>query len=459
MKLDKKKYLEIDTKINSLDFSYNGIDVTYIVRNYFIAQLRNKYNQGNKEIKLNKKIYLRLIKNGFSTLKNLFKKSEILVFSNAERRKKIGDFYYDRVTSIVSEISEDVLFIENPIIIDHKYPTKEIILSDALLFLCSYFYSIICFKKKKLKIDSELLLYAKENEITINLVPLIKRFYGQYKIMQLYLKFINKPKIVYEAYPIGYYGYNYAFKEQSIPIIELQHGVIYPLHPAYNCSSMINSNKFKPDYIYTYGLKDKECLEEMNYLNKDHIITVGSYGLEKNKNSTDVIGEYLSGLINKNQKIIAVIPTTEDLKELYELSIEIAEKLNGDYLLLILPRFESNEFTNSTNVKVLNVSKTNIFELYNICEFLITKNSTAALESLYMNIPTFIYETEYSIFRTNYSYLNTLNYFNTTDEITKNITFKKYILPDSNEMNNVYQNNVIENAKKIHKIINESRKC
>ena len=457
MKLTKEKYLEIDKKINSLNIYYDKIDISYIIRNYFIAQLRNKYNQGNKEIKLNKKIYLRLIKNGFSTLKNFLKKSEIIVFSNAERRKKIGENYFDRVASIVSEVSNDVLYIENPIIVDHKFPSKDIILSDALLFLISYFYSFFCYKKNKLVIDSELFRYAEEHGVPFNPVPLIKRFYSQYKVMQLYLRFINKPKIVYEAYPIGYYGYNYAFKEQSIPIIELQHGVIYPLHPAYNCSNFISADMFKPNYIFTYGLKDKECLESMNYINKENIITVGSYGLEKNKNSKEIIGEYLTEFTKTNQKIISVIPTTEDLNELFEISKEIEKKLKNEYLILILPRFESTELKDTINVKILNTSKTNIFELYNISNFLITKNSTAALESLYMNIPTFIYETEYSIFRTNYAYLDTLNYFNTSQQITEKIINKEYILPDSNEINNIYQNNVIANAKIIHEKINETR--
>jgi hypothetical protein len=74
-----------------------------------------------------------------------------------------------------------------------------------------------------------------------------------------------------------------------------------------------------------------------------------------------------------------------------------------------------------------------------------------------MNIPTFIYETEYSIFRTNYAYLDTLNYFKTTQQIAEKIINKNYILPDSNEINNVYQNNVIGNAKIIHEKIIETR--
>ena len=129
----------IDKTIDSYKVYYDDIDISYIARQHYITLLRNKDNKENKPIVLDKSIILRLLKCFLLTFIYLFKKKDYWVFSNAERRKKIDKYYVDRVGSIVSEIKKNTLFIENPVLVNHKKPTRDLILSDAVF----YFFSLI----------------------------------------------------------------------------------------------------------------------------------------------------------------------------------------------------------------------------------------------------------------------------------------------------------------------------
>ena len=109
---------------------------------------------------------------------------------------------------------------------------------------------------------------------------------------------------MFSVYPNGYYGYNYAFKEKQIPVIELQHGVIYPLHPSYNTILFKASQVFKPDYVFTYGTKDKACLAELNYVPKENIKVVGSYGLWKIKQEKSPVSKYLQAQLTRGYQTL-----------------------------------------------------------------------------------------------------------------------------------------------------------
>src|SRR5690606_27241935 len=180
--------------------------------------------------------------------------------------------------------------------------------------------------------------YAKKENLNLNIEPLIKRFIGQYKFMSFYLKYFHKPKVVFSVYPGGYLGYNYAFKEHNIPVVELQHGVIYPLHFSYNTILFKKSKLFKPDYIFTYGKKDKECLEKLNFLKKDNIFVVGSYGLQKLKEVNTDNGKYIKEVIGNGKIIISIIATVNDVEELYDFALKLENESIHNYKILLLPR-------------------------------------------------------------------------------------------------------------------------
>src|SRR5690606_529445 len=282
-----------------------------------VALLRTREKIGNSEIGLNKVILKRFFKAFFFNLKFWKLKRNYWVFSNAERRKLLGSDNLDRVASIVSENnSSESIFIENPVLISHKSSERDVIISEAVFFIFSYIFGKLFFKSKKIKLDEDVIKFSQINNINLSIYPIIKRFVGQYKFMKFLLFLGFRPQVVFLVYPNGYYGYTYAFKERNVPLIELQHGVIYPLHYAYNCSKDINSNNFKPNYIFVYGLNDKECLQKLEYLNNNNIAVVGSYALWKQFNNKTPVSDYLTDLVN-NRRTLLITATTNDLTELY----------------------------------------------------------------------------------------------------------------------------------------------
>ena len=451
-----KDFHKLDTLLLPLRLSYKEIDVSYIIRNHLVALVRNNQNKGNKEIGLNKNILQRFFISALKTSLHIFKKKPVWVFSNAERRKKIGGVYIDRVASIVSEVYPQALYIENPVITNHKKPINDVVLSDAIFFIGSFLFSLIYYRKKHLSIDKGLSIIAKEYGIKPNYEPIIKRFVGQYRFMKFYLKYIAKPKKVFSVYPSGYYGYNYAFKEKQIPIIELQHGVIYTLHPSYNTILFKASQVFKPDYIFTYGAKDKACLTELNYVSKENIKVVGSYGLWKIKQEKSLVSQYLQSQLVKDYQTLVVVATTNDIEELYQWSLCL-EKIIPKLTILLLPRFQVTTYVSTQQVKVLDVDATNIFETYQVANLVLTKNSTAALEALYLDIPTFVYDpNENSVFKKNYNYLNSINYIKDATELKDVLKTKSFILPVAKDVSQVYDTNDIRmNFEEAIQAINE----
>ena len=455
MKLED--FHKLDKRILKSQIYYDQIDISYIFRNYVISLYRTRNNKGNKIISLNRRIIYRFIKSSIKTFPCLFRMKNIWVFSNSERRKKIGEFYYDRVASIVSENNKDILYVENTVLVNHKKPTKDIILSDAIFYIGSFITSVFLFKKKKLYIEKELLKDLEKYEINPNIETIIKRFIGQYRFMRFFLKYIYKPDLVFSVYPNGYYGYNYAFKEFGIPIVELQHGIIYPLHPSYNSTLKKKDELFKPDYIFTYGIRDKMTIDKLSYVAKQNCYVVGSYGLWKVKQDKIEASKYLRNNISSHLKTLIIVATINDIDELYNFCIRL-ELLENNLNILLLPRHKNDDLLDTERIKILDVNKTNIFEVYKVADFLLTKSSTSALEALFMHIPTFILESEKkSIFRENYSFIKSFNYINSEVQLIDQLLNDKFKKPQKDDIEQIYSEDVINNFNSaINNVIREN---
>lgn len=451
-------YKSLDDLVTSFTLKYNGINLDYLLRNHLVTLLRTRENQGNKEIKLSKEILKRLIKAFVFSLTRIFFKRNYWVFSNAERRKKINGFYIDRVGSILSEYSKkETIYIENPIITNHKNPTEDFVFSDAFFYLFSFLFSFLFYKKKNLTFNKELFDFTKVNDINLSIEPIVKRFVGQYHFMKWWLRIFPNPKIVFLVYPNGYYGYTYAFKQKNIPVVELQHGIIYPLHYAYNTTDTIDARLFKPDHVFVYGNKDKECLIALGYLPATNIHIVGSYALWKQLQIKSSPSGYLSGVLDKRFKTLLITATTNDVSELYSFAKRL-EQYRKDLNILLLPRHRvSVEYIDGERLRVLDVDKVNVFESYEVADYHLTINSTCALESLYFNIPTFVLDiVEVNIFKENYGYIDCLNYVVSEKEFAALINEEKYIKPSINDVEKIYAYDVVENfTRSINQISKE----
>lgn len=422
MTIDELK--DVDNLIDDYQILYDDIDLTYLLRNHVVTNLRNKEGKGHSEISLNKKAMFRLVFGLLQTLPQIFCKKDIWVFSNAERRKKINGQYVDRVTSIVSYVCQSVLFVETPIISSHKLQTKDKIVSESWLYFISLYFKRVKYKPSKVHIKGDLSALEEKLGIKINILPRISRYVAQYEAMKWLLKY-RRPKCVFLAYPNGYSGYIKCFKENKIPVVELQHGIIYPLHYSYNCSLDRDICDFYPDYILTYGSRDKQTLEELSYLDSSRIVPIGSYALWLYKTRPSDFSNYLMNLMKLNQGPvkIAMSATVHDLEKLYRLGTELG-KLNPQYKFFLMPRGKGAALASNRYVEMLDTEKCNIYELMKSCDYHITMSSTCGIEALYFDKPSIIYEDVEgeSMFRKNYPFLKTLKYASTLDQVMTLLT-------------------------------------
>ncbi|MBK5209057.1 MAG: hypothetical protein JJE44_06085 [Flavobacteriaceae bacterium] len=453
-------YKEIDLALKKYRLFYDKFDLTQLLRDEIIYQIRNKGNAGTPKVDISKRLFERILLSIFQTFFKLFSNKKYWVFSNSDRRKILNGKYIDRVASIVSEVyPKETLFIESAVLTNHKSPTKDIILSESLFQLLGFICFKLNFNKSKISYLGNISEIEEKYKIKINTISAVKKFIGQYKAMKLILKIKKPPTIVFMVYPSGYYGYIKLFKEKEIPIIELQHGIIYKEHPSYNYSDILNANQFKPNYIFTYGKMDKECLSNIGFLPDQNILSVGSYMLAKQHEQGIIQTNYLNTVLNKvndNKLKVLITSTINDLDEMIEWSKKVAIKYNNLFFL-ILPRVATKEDIIEENIIVLNPHKTNFYEVIKICDVHITQSSTCSLEALYFNKRSLIYEKERgtSMFRRNYDFINSLEFFSLIDE------FYTMINTDININNNIellFDNNTLkkfEHSMRQCKLLNE----
>src|SRR5690606_13595098 len=108
--------------------------------------------------------------------------------------------------------------------------------------------------------------------------------------------------------------------------------------------------------------RDKECLESLNFIDKDRIYVVGSYGLWKSKITDLGDNIYLKERLNDSLKTVVVIATVNDIEELYAFSVLLAS-ISRRFNVLVLPRQEVTHLSDSKNVSVLDIHKANVFEV------------------------------------------------------------------------------------------------
>src|SRR5690606_29313946 len=118
---------------------------------------------------------------------------------------------------------------------------------------------------------------------------------------------------------------------------ELQHGVIYPLHPSYNYWYSHRGQFFRPDCVFTYGSQDKECLIDLGYADEKQVHIIGSYGLWKNKQDDKFANAYIGELIKGSTNILLITATSNDIIELYNFAKELAH-IHSELMILLLPR-------------------------------------------------------------------------------------------------------------------------
>lgn len=321
----------------------------------------------------------------------LRKKFDLWSYSGVITRKKIGEYYHHHASGVLPYITDSVLNLENPEISRPHFrrseiPEKNIISNSWSIFLSrgiEYFLRL----KKPLKIDNVDILDKINDDLNIyfDYCFRIRLLYAQKLATDFLLALGKKPKVVVMECPYDQMGYVWSFHSHSIPVIELQHGVINANHYAYN--SAFHGGILSPDILCVYGEEEYKFITNRYTPYCPKVIKTGLFILdESNKYFKDDIFKDLRG----KYKNIIVVAGQSDCEESLLRFIEETSHITPDNLYIYIPRRVCNLNCNSDNVIIkFNV---NIYQYIKWCDIHCTVSSTTCLESQYFEKPNIFVE-------------------------------------------------------------------
>lgn len=370
------KEIECENAVETLEFK--GQKVWPYLRIYIAAKLL--HNRDSKSINvLVLKSFLISFFYGFS---NLFKSYNYFYITSNDQRKKTGNIYTDKGIDAISSILKKGLVFELPIVkhFNKKDTPTENVVSKFILYFLVLLYSKLFVRKFKLENKDVLEKLLIDNHLTLNFKEIIIRNWSQYKVMQFLLK-IYKPKAAFITCYYTNMGFIKAFKEKNIKVIEIQHGVINKSHEAYNVFKDIDSS-FYPDYLLSFGFKEKETFVSDNYCIKpENVYPVGHFYLDYIVNNYQP-NKRLEDISSDFKKTIAITSQNHLVEfKLIDFVIKSAN-LDKDILFIFIPRTlgktqEQYGFPNN----VIIVDWLNCYEIMSQSDFHSTVFSSCAIES------------------------------------------------------------------------------
>jgi len=202
-----------------------------------------------------------------------------------------------------------------------------------------------------------------------------------------------------------------AGKINKVPTLEIQHGVIHPLHYGYIYPKTTNFSKHNskniyypiPDKTAVYGKYHNELLTENSIYSNDEIVVTGQprydffYNIEKVYSKQEFVKK---NKINPNNKIVlwaAVfqgIPINDDIRDIKAL-FSAFERMKGVTLIIKPHPWDSKVYIelieklkSDYNLNILLMpNNSDTFELLYICDLLITRNSTVGMEAVALGKP------------------------------------------------------------------------
>ncbi|MBX7227645.1 MAG: hypothetical protein K1X55_16545 [Chitinophagales bacterium] len=206
---------------------------------------------------------------------------------------------------------------------------------------------------KKDNFDEKITQHVIDNLFHNKVIKAIANFEKEYHRFKKFLQHY-KPKFIYLTNSQSHQGIILASKEQHVPVIELQHGLITRDHRVYDWPrSYRNQLNVLPDYLFVWGKMWQEVfLKDENYWDESSIFAVGNPNFdifrnnfqrnniiidkENNKNtilftSNYIVAEELSKfLLNFLEQYYEII------KDKYQINIKFhpIEKPTEQYLLI-----------------------------------------------------------------------------------------------------------------------------
>lgn len=416
---DKFTKYELDNHL--FDIKFKDINIWEIMRTYIYIEIEQIMNSLQPLFppsteKKRKQFSIKILIN---SLKIFFVKNKDLIFLNNPRRvKQKNGKYYCKYTDPFIEIVKgrySYITLEDPYwslspsnTSSHFLPveTQSICFLDAMEYMFrfkKYFFKK--YNKKEYKKLQNILTQIRvkiENEFQCDLSNIFSVAEDKVLYMVLlktnYEKIINrlKPKAIlefYDAFPSKIL-INKIAKDNNIPIIEIQHGVVTRYNPIFLKYKDVNRKYYcTPDYVFSYGKKLLNCKNMP--IAKNSIYYIGNVYLNSKKK------EYEKLFLKSNKKNILFISQSNLGKYISEFASELANLLSDSPEYHIIYKMHPYEIgatydcLNKTNITIINDRENDLYYYQSISIAQVGIYSTGIYEGLIFDLPTYIINNDY----------------------------------------------------------------
>ncbi|ERJ05403.1 hypothetical protein HLRTI_002635 [Halorhabdus tiamatea SARL4B] len=324
--------------------------------------------------------------------------SDVLVVGHPRRKKETDGCWWDIYCDPLHEYcSLDSVHFEKPYLLDHRSPAK----TESLRYLELVEYNGTILRKLGLcnvDLDTDELscLRGLEDDIQrqfdvgADIKSRVQRLLQNRKCrLPLYKRLLDRvnPEIAVVVVSYGKETFIEACKQKGIPVVELQHGVIYPEHFGYTFSGERTKTTF-PDYLLTWGEFWKDDVEFP--IPDERVIPVGYPYLEESIKKYDnvetkqqllfisqgTIGEQLSKFAINVQQYSEI-----DYDIVYKLHPGEYDRWQGEYPWLV-----------DAELEVIDSSEPPLYNLFAESSAQVGVGSTAVYEGLAFELETFVYD-------------------------------------------------------------------
>lgn len=328
----------------------------------------------------------------YGDIRQIFKKRQYLVFSDAAVRKSVNGKYVDKQFEFIMQTLgyDNVLCVEALTAVQpvhfprEKVPTKHI-MSYSLFLLLSLVFWI---KPMRLKGNDVLNKFKKDFNITLNHWYFFKNFLAQYDVMSLWVKW-QRPKAIFVNSYYGKMPIIKAAKELNIPVIELQHGMIEHDDIAYFARRPDIDTSYFPDYFLSFGEKEKKFFKVNRYplIPYENVYPVGSYLIDLSKKTFKLNAIILEK--KASYKTVICVSGQDENEESIIAFLKQASELDSSLLFLYVPRtFYKDEVEKVYDVptSIHIVKNMTVYDAILHADIHSSVHSTCAIEALSLGV-------------------------------------------------------------------------
>lgn len=409
--------LQVESKYDLLEMSLDGFAYwIYFRRNIMWELLKEKRHFGEAhrqaEVSKKQKIKLRvgMIRNALFRHKVDLKDADVLIL-NHERRVWNGQCYECIYTDMLADRLGRTVTLERPYQQCHfvPVPTNNLIYTDwievksSLLLYLQKFVFRKGYRRVKEHIRQNVKEACEELAGRLRISCDVDRFAGMitdgyyiYRVKKKNLAHIlerYRPKVIVEvvSYNMDCMILNELASQRGIPTIELQHGIADREHLAYNFDRGVSVRQF-PQYFFAFS--DFWCREARFPIPAQNRRAVGFPHLETR-------AVEFRDFPKDEKRIVLFISQGPIGKELSEIAVNLNELIDRRSYRIIykLHPGEYDEWDKryeklaASGIEVVDNNKTDLYQLFAASSCQVGGyGSTATLEGMYFELPSYIYE-------------------------------------------------------------------